>query len=219
MNQNVRPYLIGVAGGTGSGKTTVAKRLVEGLPLGTAAAIQQDSYYRHRTDLSPEERERINFDHPDSLDNNLLVDHLKELQAGRAIEQPQYDYATHLRRDETITVEPRPIVVVEGILLLADEAIREHLELKIFVDTDSDIRVLRRARRDMESRGRTFDQVRDQYYSTVRPMHIQFVEPSKRFANVIVPEGGKNEIALDMVLTKLRSVLGIGPASERPPAS
>lgn len=214
-----RPYLVGIAGGTGSGKTTVAHTLVERLPRGSAVCLPQDAYYRHRIDLRPEEREQINFDHPDSLENSLLAAHLQALVRGETIEMPKYDYVTHLRKEETVTVRPHPVIVVEGILLLSDPGLRAHLELKIFVDTDADIRVLRRLRRDMDSRGRTFEQVRDQYYDSVRPMHLQFVEPSKRHADVIVPEGGENEIALDMVLTKLRSVIGIGPASERPPAS
>lgn len=219
MVNSSSPYIIGIAGGTGSGKTTVARKLVERLPLGTAIRLQQDAYYRNRVDLSPEEREQINFDHPDALENGLLVEHIEQLKQGRAIDQPQYDFLTHLRKEETLRVEPHPVIVVEGILLLADERLRAHLELKIFVDTDADIRVLRRVRRDMDARGRTFEQVRDQYYASVRPMHLQFVEPSKRHANVIVPEGGENEIALDMVLTKLRSMIGIGPTSNRPPAS
>lgn len=219
MINSSSPYIVGIAGGTGSGKTTVARKLVERLPPGTAIRLQQDAYYRHRTDLSPKEREQINFDHPDALENDLLIEHIERLKQGKAIDQPQYDFLTHLRKDETIRVEPHPVIVVEGILLLADDRLRSHLELKIFVDTDADIRVLRRVRRDMDARGRTFEQVRDQYYSSVRPMHLQFVEPSKRHANVIVPEGGENEIALDMVLTKLRSMIGIGPTSNRPPAS
>jgi uridine kinase len=219
MAEFPRPYLVGIAGGTGSGKTTVAHKLVERLPRGSAICLTQDAYYRHRIDLTPAEREQINFDHPDSLENALLVQHLRALMRGETIEMPQYDYATHLRKEETVTVRPHPVIVVEGILLLADPELRAELELKIFVDTDADIRVLRRVRRDMDARGRTFEQVRDQYYESVRPMHIQFVEPSKRHADVIVPEGGKNEIALDMVLTQLRSMIGIGPVSDRPPAS
>lgn len=217
MFDTTHPYLIGIAGGTGSGKTTVARKLVERLPPRTAVLVQHDSYYRHRDDLSEAEREAINFDHPDSLENALLVEHLDKLRSGESFEQPQYDYVTHLRKAETILVEPRPLVVVEGILLLADPEIRARLDMKIFVDTDSDIRVLRRVRRDLDARGRTFEQIRDQYFTTVRPMHIQFVEPSKRFADVVIPEGGNNEIALDMVLTKLKSIIGIGPTSERPP--
>lgn len=217
MFDTTHPYLIGIAGGTGSGKTTVARKLVERLPPRTAVLLQHDAYYRHRPDLSDAERESINFDHPDSLENELLVEHLDKLRGGEPFEQPKYDYVTHLRQSETIRVEPRPLVVVEGILLLADPEIRSRLDLKIFVDTDSDIRALRRVRRDLDDRGRTFEQIRDQYFTTVRPMHIQFVEPSKRFADVIVPEGGDNEIALDMVLTKLKSMIGIGPTSDRPP--
>lgn len=212
-----RPYLVGVAGGTGSGKSTVARKLVERLPRGSVVCLQQDSYYRSRDDLTAQEREGINFDHPDSIESALLLQHIDALQRGQAIEQPQYDYVTHLRKRETISVKPSPIVLVEGILLFVDPEICSRLELKIFVDTDADVRVLRRIGRDLEDRGRSFEQVRDQYCSTVRPMHLQFVEPSKRRADIIVPEGGGNEIALDMVLTKLRSMIGIGPLSERPP--
>lgn len=207
MSDSSRPYIVGVAGGTGSGKTTVARKLIEGLPEGTAAALQQDAYYRSRVDLSSEQRESINFDHPDALETALLIEHLKELRKGRPIQQPQYDFVDHLRKAETVCVPAHPVIVVEGILLLFDRELREQLDLKIFVETAADIRILRRLRRDMEVRGRTFDQVCDQYYATVRPMHLQFVEPSKRFADVIVPEGGNNRIALDMVLTKMRSMI------------
>ncbi len=213
------PYIVGIAGGTGSGKTTVAHALVAGLPRGAAICIAHDAYYRNRTDLSPQEREQINFDHPDALETELLVKHLQSLRAGQAIDMPQYDFVTHLRKAEAARIEPHPVIVVEGILLLAEPEILTHLDLKIFVDTDADIRVLRRVRRDMDARGRTFEQVRDQYYASVRPMHLQFVEPSKRFSDIIVPEGGNNKIALDMVLTKLKSMIGIGPTSDRPPAS
>lgn len=211
------PYLVGIAGGTGSGKTTVAAKLGEGLPRGSVVTIQQDSYYRHRPELSPNEREQINFDHPDALDNELLIDHLDRLRDGRSVEMPVYDFVTHLRAERTVAVAPAPVVLVEGILLLADPSMRRRFDLKIFVDTDADIRILRRLRRDMSSRGRDFEQVREQYYATVRPMHLQFVEPSKRYADLIIPEGGSNEIALDMVLTKLKSMVGIGPVSGRPP--
>jgi uridine kinase len=207
MADSVRPYLVGIAGGTGSGKTTVAHKLVERLPQGRAVCLTQDAYYRHRIDLTPAERELINFDHPDSLENTLLAQHLEALQRGESIEMPQYDYVTHLRKEATINVQPHPVVVVEGILLLADPMLRSQLELKIFVDTDADIRAFRRIRRDLEHRGRTFDQVREQYYRTVRPMHLQFVEPSKRWADLIIPEGGDNRVALDVIVTKLRAVL------------
>jgi uridine kinase len=217
MNSSHQPYIVGIAGGTGSGKTTVAHALVDGLPGGAGVCIAYDSYYRNRTDLTPEQREQINFDHPDSLETELLIEHLEALRNGQAIDMPQYDFVDHLRKAESIYISPHPVIVVEGILLLADSRVLKHLDLKIFVDTDADIRVLRRVRRDMDARGRTFEQVRDQYYASVRPMHLQFVEPSKRFADVIVPEGGDNKIALDMLLTKLRSMIGIGPASDRPP--
>lgn len=214
MKTPTRPYVVGIAGGTGSGKTTVAEKLVEGLPEGAALRLSQDSYYRSRPDLSPEEREMINFDHPDAIEASLLVQHLDMLRHGHSIEQPKYDYLTHLRGTETTHVPPHPIIIVEGILLLADATVRERLDLKIFVDTDADVRILRRIHRDMKARGRTFDQICEQYYATVRPMHLQFVEPSKRFADLIVPEGGNNYVALDMVLTKLRSVFESSQSTE-----
>lgn len=206
---NTRPYFVGVVGGTGSGKTTVAKGLREALPEGAVAMLQHDSYYRHRPELTLEERDQLNFDHPDSLDNDLLRKHLEELRAGRAIEVPQYDYATHLRLPETRRVEPAPIIIVEGILLFVDPELRACFDAKIYVDTDADIRILRRIERDLARRGRTFEQVRDQYFSTVRPMHLQFVEPSKRWADLIIPEGGHNRVALDLVLSKLQNLLAV----------
>jgi uridine kinase len=200
-------FILGVAGGTGSGKTTVARNLMERLPPGSAALIEQDGYYRDRSAMPPAERERVNFDHPDAVENELLEGHLLALRAGRAIEVPQYDFREHARRRETRRVEPAPVVIVEGILVLADERLRARMDLKIFVDTDADVRLMRRMRRDMEERGRTFAQVREQYAATVRPMHIAFVEPSKRFADLIVPEGGENVPALDVIVGRLLQTL------------
>ncbi len=197
------PYFVGVVGGTGSGKTTVARRLFEALPAGSVALLQHDSYYRSRTDLAPEAREEVNYDHPDSLESDLLVFHIDSLKAGTAIEVPSYDFGTHLRRKATTLVQPTRIVLVEGILLFTNAKLRERLDLKIFVQTEADIRVLRRISRDMEERGRTFEQIRDQYYDTVRPMHEQFVEPSKHWADVIIPQGGYNRVALELIAAKL----------------
>jgi uridine kinase len=198
---------MGVVGGTGSGKTTIAERVAEALPEGSVAIIAHDSYYIPRPNLTAEDRDQLNFDHPDALDNPLLVEHLDELRAERSIDVPVYDFSTHLRVAETRRVEPAPIVIVEGILVLADERLRQRLDLKIYVDTAADIRILRRVRRDLDERGRTFDQVREQYYATVRPMHEQFVEPSKRWADVIIPEGGHNHVALDLVIGRLEKLL------------
>jgi uridine kinase len=203
-----RPLLIGIAGGTGSGKSTVARKIADGLPPDSVAVIDHDSYYRDRSDLSFEARSKLNFDHPDALDTDLLVEHLEALRDGRAVDVPVYDFKVHARRAERRRVEPRRILIVEGILVFVEERVRRLLDVKVFVDTDADIRVFRRIRRDLEQRGRTFQQVREQYYSTVRPMHLQFVEPSKRWADLIVPEGGDNHIAIDLILGKLRHVLG-----------
>ncbi|HEV3032700.1 MAG TPA: uridine kinase [Polyangia bacterium] len=200
-------FVLGIAGGTGSGKTTVAQNVIAALPARAAVLIDSDAYYRDRSSLPPAAREHINFDHPDAIETEFLETHLVELRAGRAIEMPQYDYREHARRRETRRVEPAPVVVVEGILVLADARLRAQMDLKIFVDTDADIRLMRRMRRDMEERGRTFAQVRDQYSETVRPMHLAFVEPSKRFADLIVPEGGENQPALDAIVGRLLQTL------------
>jgi uridine kinase len=203
----MRPLVIGIAGGTGSGKTTVARNLAAGLPAGVVSLVDHDSYYRDRKDLPFAERAQLNYDHPDSLETELLVEHLGRLRNGEAVEVPLYDFTTHTRRIETRRVEPTPVVVVEGILVLQNSGLRSKLDIKIFVDTDADIRVFRRIRRDLEQRARSFDSVRDQYYSTVRPMHLAFVEPSRRWADLIVPEGGENRIALDLIIGKLKNVL------------
>lgn len=197
---------IGVAGGTGSGKTTVARKLAESLPSPIVAIIEYDNYYRDLGHLDPGERAAVNFDHPDALETELLAEHLRELRAGRSVEVPGYDFVRHVRRAETRRVEPGPIIIVEGIMALATPAIRDQLDLKIFVDTDADIRVLRRIRRDIERRGRSFHEVRQQYYETVRPMHLAYVEPSKRFADLIVPEGGSNQVALEVIVARLLQV-------------
>ena len=203
----MRPLVIGIAGGTGSGKTTVARNLAAGLPAGVVSLIDHDSYYRDRKDLPFAERAALNYDHPDSLETELLVEQLGRLRAGEAVEVPMYDFTTHTRRIETRRIEPTPVIVVEGILVLQNSALRAKLDIKIFVDTDADIRVFRRIRRDLEQRARSFDSVRDQYYSTVRPMHLAFVEPSRRWADLIIPEGGENRIALDLIIGKLKNVL------------
>jgi uridine kinase len=203
----MQPLFIGIAGGTGSGKSTVARALADGLPGASLAVIDHDSYYRDRSDLSFEERARLNYDHPSALDNDLLVEHLTVLRAGRSVEVPIYDFVAHARRAERRRVEPARVIIVEGILVFVEERVRRLLDIKLFVDTDADLRVFRRIRRDLEQRGRTFAQVREQYYSTVRPMHLEYVEPSKRWADLIIPEGGENKIALDVILGKLARVL------------
>jgi uridine kinase len=202
----MRPLTFGIAGGTGSGKSTIGRNIAAALPEGAVVIIDHDSYYRDRPDLSYEERSQVNYDHPDSLETELLIEHLKELRSGRGVDIPQYDFKTHTRRKETRRVEPTPVLIVEGILVFVAEKLREQLDVKIFVDTDADIRLFRRIRRDMEQRGRTFQQIRDQYYRTVRPMHLQFVEPSKRLADLIVPEGGENRVALDLIIGRLKNV-------------
>ncbi len=208
MEQTVdRPLVIGVAGGSGSGKTTVSNAILERVGRERIALLQHDAYYRDLAHLPFAERTRMNFDHPDSLETELLVEHLDVLRRGEAVEVPSYDFSTHRRRAERHRVDPAPVIAVEGILVFADERLRQRFDLKVFVDTDADIRVFRRIRRDIEQRGRTFQSVRDQYYRTVRPMHLQFVEPSKRWADVIVPEGGKNSVAIELLVNKLKSVI------------
>lgn len=197
------PLVVGIAGGTGSGKTTVAHKLAGALPDGSCVTIEHDAYYRDQGHLPPAERAKINYDHPASLESSLLAAHLRELRAGRGVDVPIYDFATHTRRYETRRVEPARVIIVEGILVFAEPELRDQLDIKIFVDTDADIRLMRRIRRDLEQRGRTFQSVRDQYYATVRPMHVEHVEPSKRWADLIIPEGGDNKIALDVMLGRL----------------
>jgi uridine kinase len=203
----MRMITVGIAGGTGSGKTTVAKRIAQALPSSAVSTIEHDAYYRDRHDLSAEDRAMVNYDHPDSLETELLVQHIDRLRAGETVDVPIYDFKSHKRAEESRRVAPTPIVLVEGILVFVDARLRERLDMKLFVDTDADIRIFRRIRRDMEHRGRTFESVREQYYKTVRPMHLEFVEPSKRTADLIIPEGGNNAVAIDLIITKLTSLL------------
>jgi uridine kinase len=198
---------IGVAGGTASGKTTVARRLVERLAGHPIAFLDQDAYYRPLTDVPLEERKAFNFDHPDAFDTELMVAHLRELQAGRAIEKPVYSFAEHTRTKDTIRVNPGDAIILEGILVLALEQVRRELDVKVFVDSDADVRVIRRLSRDIKERGRDFDGVIEQYFRTVRPMHYGFVEPSKRYADIIIPHGGNNDIAIEMVAGAVRQKL------------
>ena len=198
-----------MAGGTGSGKSTVARKIAEGLPVGSVGVIDHDSYYRDLRHLTVEERARVNFDHPEALDNDLLVEHLEALHAGRGVDVPAYDFKTHTRAPESRRVEPSRIVIVEGILVFVEERVRRLLDVKIFVDTDADIRVFRRIRRDIAKRGRPLDEILEQYLTTVQPMHLQFVEPSKRYADIIVPRGGHNTVAIDLLIaTILRRLQG-----------
>ncbi len=197
------PLVVGIAGGTGSGKTTVAHKLAAAMPAGRCVSIEHDAYYYDQSHLPPDERANVNYDHPASLESSLLAEHLRQLRAGRAIDVPLYDFATHSRRKETRHVEPAPVVIVEGILVFVEAGLRDLMDIKIFVDTDADIRLMRRIRRDLEHRGRSFESVRHQYYATVRPMHIEHVEPSKRWADLIVPEGGDNKVALEVLLGQL----------------
>jgi uridine kinase len=202
MSELKRPLVVGIAGGTGSGKTTVAHKLALAM-AGRSVTIEHDAYYRDQSHLPLTERAAINYDHPSSLESPLLVEHLRELRAGRAVDVPSYDFATHTRRAERRRVEPARVIIVEGILVFTEPSLRELMDVKIFVDTDPDIRLMRRIRRDLEQRGRTFQSVRDQYYATVRPMHIEYVEPSKRWADLILPEGGDNTVAIDVLLGQL----------------
>jgi len=203
----VSPLIIGIAGGTGSGKTTLARKLIESVPAGRAVVIEHDWYYRDRSHLTPAERAAVNFDEPAALENDLLAEHLAALKQGRAVTCPQYDFASHTRSAAHRRIEASSIVVVEGILLFAVPSLREIFDLRIFVDTDDDIRLLRRLRRDIHERGRDLDSIEAQYYGTVRPMHHRHVVPSRRHAHLIVPEGGENAPALEVIAGRLLQVI------------
>jgi uridine kinase len=200
--------IVGVAGGTGSGKTTVSQAILDRVGRDRIAYLQHDSYYRDRSLVPLEERATANFDHPDALESELLAQHLASLKAGQTVEVPVYDFTTHTRETRTVTVAPRKAILVEGILIFAEPALRELMDIKVFVDTDADIRFIRRLQRDITERGRTVESVIRQYTETVRPMHLEFVEPSKRYADVIVPEGGFNVTAIDMIVARVKDMIG-----------
>ncbi len=204
MSKNI---IIGIAGGTGSGKTTLAERIIEELNEPNVLIIKQDAYYKSHKELSFDERKNINFDHPDAFDTQLLMKQLSNLKNDVPVEMPQYDFATHLRMKQTIPNSPHKVIMLEGILVFENKELRNLLDIKIFVDTDADVRILRRIKRDIKDRGRTFESVYNQYMKTVRPMHLEFVEPSKKYADVIVPEGGMNIIAIDMIVSKIKQIL------------
>ncbi|MGH9900663.1 MAG: uridine kinase [Pyrinomonadaceae bacterium] len=199
--------IIGICGGTGSGKTTVANRILQTVSACEVAFIQQDSYYRDLDQLPLDFRRKVNFDHPDAIDNDLLVEHVRAMKAGQTVELPIYDFKTHARRPETLRMEPKQIIIIEGILIFVDQRLLDEMDVKVFVDTPDDIRFIRRLRRDVAERGRTMESVVEQYLTTVRPMHTQFVEPSKRLADVIIPEGGHNLVGIDLISGRIRERL------------
>jgi uridine kinase len=199
--------LIGIAGGTGSGKTTIAEKIIEQIGTDNVVIIPQDAYYRDRNNLPLEEREKINYDHPSSFDITLLIKHLRQLGAGKDVPRLSYDYVSHTRKILPGKVPSKPVTILEGIMVLENENLRRMLDIKLYVDTDPDVRIIRRLRRDIHERGRSFESVIQQYLSSVRPMHLKFVAPSKRYADVIIPEGGHNKVAIDMVVSKIRTLL------------
>ncbi len=200
------PVVIAVAGGSGSGKTTVVRKIAESLGSDQVVVLEHDRYYRDHKELRLEERAALNYDHPDSLETDLMVRHVKDLAAGRPVDLPAYDFARHARKQVTERLEPRLAIIVEGILIFTDAALRDLMDVKVFVDTDDDTRFIRRLQRDVAERGRTMQSVIDQYLSTVKPMHLEFVEPSKRYADIIIPRGGHNDVAIGMLLTLIRSL-------------
>jgi uridine kinase len=204
MNQ---PLIIGIAGGTGSGKTTVTYKILERLDMNKVSVIQHDSYYKDISGFKDKSPDKINFDHPDALETSLLIDHLRRLKSGKNVHQPIYDFKTYTRAAETITIQPRNILIVEGILIFAEKELRDLMDIKIYVDTDADERLLRRLKRDLIERGRNIEAVINQYISTVKPMHLEFVEPSKIWADIIIPKGGENTVAIDMVTAKIKEML------------
>ena len=205
--QKRRPIIIGVTGGSGSGKTTVSKAIYNQLKGQDIQIITQDTYYNDQADMTMEERKQVNYDHPLAFDTDLLISQLSDLRHNRAIEMPVYDYTAYTRSQESVHVEPTEIIILEGILILDDERLRDLMDIKVYVDTDDDIRIIRRIKRDMDERGRSLDSVINQYLATVKPMFHQFVEPTKRYADIIVPEGGENHVAIDLLTTKVRDIL------------
>lgn len=208
MAHSKSPLIIGIAGGSGSGKTTLAELILEHIGKDKIAFLPHDAYYRDQDHLPYEERVKVNYDHPDSLETELLIRHIQDLEEGKPIELPVYDFTIHSRKHETITIEPRSIILVEGILIFYEKKLRKLFDVKLFVDADPDIRFIRRLTRDITERGRSVDSVINQYQATVRPMYLEFVEASKRYADIIIPEGGRNSVALEMVIARLESMLG-----------
>ncbi len=207
IKHHQRPVVIGVTGGSGSGKTTVSKAIYNQLSGQSLLILQQDSYYNDQSDMTMAQRHAVNYDHPLAFDTDLMIKQIQQLLAYEPIEKPVYDYEQYTRSSETIHQEPRDVIIVEGVLILDDQRLRDLMDIKVFVDTDDDIRIIRRIQRDIEERGRTLDSVISQYLATVKPMYHQFVEPTKRYADIIVPEGGENEVAIDLLTTKVRSIL------------
>lgn len=210
MTLPLQPFIIGVAGGTGSGKTTVSRHIREAVGDNRLTYIEHDNYYRDFSHLSLAERKQQNYDHPDSLETSLMIEHLAALRRGESVQMPLYDFAIYARKAETQQIAPAPVILVEGILIFAEKALRELMDMRIFVDADADVRFIRRLQRDVHQRKRTIESVIDQYVSTVRPMHLEFVEPSKRYADVIVPEGGENRVAMEMIVSRIRRILDFG---------
>lgn len=202
-----KPTIIGIAGGSGSGKTSVTRKIMESLSGHSVVLIEQDYYYKDQSDKTFEERLETNYDHPFAFDNDLLISHIRQLLDRRHVEVPTYNYEIHTRSDETFLIEPKDVIIIEGIFALENETLRDLMDVKLYVDTDSDIRILRRLQRDIEQRGRSLDSVVNQYLTVVRPMHLQFIEPTKRFSDIIIPEGGENNVAIDLITTKIRTLI------------
>lgn len=207
--RNKKSLVIGIAGGTGSGKSTVARAILESVPEKNVAIIEQDCYYKDQSHLQAEERVNVNYDHPLAFDTELMIEHVEKLIRGQAIEKPQYDFTVHNRKKQTVRVEPKEIVLLEGILILDSPRLRELMDIKIFVDTDADVRVIRRIIRDIKDRGRSLESVISQYLNIVKPAHNEFCEPTKRYADIIIPEGGYNKVAVDIMVTKVKSIIGL----------
>jgi uridine kinase len=210
-----KPIFIGICGGTGSGKTTIVNKIYSEVPKKSIAIMEHDSYYKDQSSITFEERCKTNYDHPFAFDTDLFVEHIKELKEGKSISKPIYDYGIHNRVTETVTVQPKEIIIVEGLLVFYEERIRDLLDIKIYVDTDADIRILRRIIRDINERARSLDSIINQYMNTVRPAHEQFIEPSKKYADIIVTEGGNNLVAIDLMVTKIKSLLNIEQLKEQ----